>query len=357
MKNMLLSFCGAQDPTNKNGDDGPILSLLARRSDFHKLLLFHTPDYSAQAQSSRDAVTSRYPQIDVLPVELADLMDVTSHEQIFNSLRPKLADLCSIQPDVRYFISISSGTPAMHACWLLLAASGEIQATLLHKPDDRMIGPGQPVIREIDPYTRSFPLIRQPEIHFTESKQTVDDRTFWDKVRAAGIIGKSPGLMKSLDRVRRTATSPATILIRGESGTGKELIAKLIHSLSDRCNQKLVVKNCSAIPETLLESELFGFKKGAFSGADKDKNGLFQVADKGTLFLDDIGDMAPGLQSKILRVIQEKKSRKWETPGKRTSMSGLYLPPTKIWRKWFRMASSGRICTIASMSSPFICSP
>lgn len=310
MKNVLLSFCGAQDPTNKNGNDGPILSLLANRFDFHKLLLFHTPGYTTQAELSRKAVTSRYPKIDVLPVELTDLIDVTSHEQIFNSLRPKLADLCKIQPDIRYFISISSGTPAMHACWLLLAASGEIQATLLHKPDDRMIEQGQPVIREIDPYTRSFPLIRQPEIYFTENQRTIDDRSFWNKVMAAGIIGRSPGLIKSLDRVRRTAPSPFTILIRGESGTGKELIAKLIHSLSDRCDQKLVVKNCSAIPETLLESELFGFKKHAFSGADKDKNGLFQVADKGTLFLDEIGEMVPGLQPKILRVIQEKKVQK-----------------------------------------------
>jgi len=310
MKNILLSFCGAQDPLNKSGDDGPILSLLSRMPDFHSLILFHTKDHNTQAKSTQKTVASRYPQMDVKTKNLPDLVDVTNHEQIFNSLRPKLAELCPLQPDLQYYICISSGTPAMHACWLMLAASGEIHAVLLHKPDERMLLPGQSPIREINPYNRFFPLIRQPSVNVTENIRSIDEERFQRKVKAAGIIGRSPGLIKILDTVRRIANTTATILIRGESGTGKELIAQLVYSLSDRSDQKLVIKNCSAIPESLLESELFGTKKGAFTGADKDKIGLFQAADNGTLFLDEIGEMAPNLQAKILRVIQEKRVQK-----------------------------------------------
>ena len=97
--------------------------------------------------------------MDAKTINLPDLVDATNHEQIFNSLRPKLAELCPIQPDLQYYICISSGTPAMHACWLMLAASGEIHAVLLHKPDERMLLPRQAPIREINPYTRFFPLI------------------------------------------------------------------------------------------------------------------------------------------------------------------------------------------------------
>jgi transcriptional regulator with PAS, ATPase and Fis domain len=310
MKNILLSFCGAQDPLNKFGNDGPILSLITRKPDFHKLILFHTKDYITQATSTQEIIKTRYPQIDVRPKKLSGLEDATNHEQIFNSLRPNLAKLCPIQPDLQYYICVSSGTPAMHACWVMLAASGEIHAILLHKPDERMLRSGQSNIREINPYTRIFPLIRQSTVNVTENAMSIDDEMFQEKVKAAGIIGRSPGLIKILDMVRRIAKTPSTILIRGESGTGKELFAQLIHSLSERFDQKLITKNCSAIPESLLESELFGAKKGAFTGADKDKIGLFQAADKSTLFLDEIGEMAPNLQAKLLRVVQEKRVQK-----------------------------------------------
>jgi len=310
MKNVLLSFCGAQDPTNKNGDDGPILSLLDIRSDFQHLILFHTPDYITQARNTSDAIKARYPQTNAHPVELTDLTDVTSHEQIFNSLRPKLANLCLIDLNTKYFISLSSGTPAMHACWLLLAASGEIQATLLHKPDEKVIRPGQPAIREINPYTRTFPLIRQPEVFIDESKHPIDDKVFWDKVKHVGIVGKSSKLIKALDMVRRTAASSANIMIRGESGSGKESIAKLIHHLSNRCDHELISKNCAAFPESLLESELFGYEKGAFTGADKTKIGLFQAADEGKLLHQEIRHIKKKKKKKVLRAIQEKEIQK-----------------------------------------------
>ncbi|RYZ60335.1 MAG: AAA family ATPase [Proteobacteria bacterium] len=121
------------------------------------------------------------------------------------------------------------------------------------------------------------------------------------------IVGKSEAMEAVLQTVGKIARSDAPVLIRGESGTGKELIAKALHRMSGRASKRLISINCSAIPENLLESELFGYVKGAFTGADKTRKGYFEEANGGTLFLDEIGDMALTLQAKLLRVLQEKQ--------------------------------------------------
>jgi formate hydrogenlyase transcriptional activator len=121
------------------------------------------------------------------------------------------------------------------------------------------------------------------------------------------IIGKSPALEFVLAEVERVAPTDSTVLIEGETGTGKELIARAIHNISARCGRPFVKLNCSAIPFDLLESELFGHEKGAFTGAIAQKIGRFEMADSGTLFLDEIGDLPLGLQPKLLRVLQEQE--------------------------------------------------
>jgi formate hydrogenlyase transcriptional activator len=121
------------------------------------------------------------------------------------------------------------------------------------------------------------------------------------------IVGSSAVLMEVLDLVRTVAPADSTVLIQGETGTGKELIAHAIHNLSSRSGRAFVRVNCAAIPLDLLESELFGHEKGAFTGAIAQKIGRFEVADKGTLFLDEVGDIPPALQPKLLRVLQEQE--------------------------------------------------
>ncbi len=122
-----------------------------------------------------------------------------------------------------------------------------------------------------------------------------------------GFIGKSRKLRQVMDLIARVADTDVTVLIRGESGTGKELAAKALHSMSKRADRKMVTVNCPALPELILESELFGYVKGAFTGAVQDKKGLFLAANHSTILLDEIGDIPMSLQTKLLRVLQEKE--------------------------------------------------
>ena len=136
----------------------------------------------------------------------------------------------------------------------------------------------------------------------TELKEMLIERYKFDE-----IVSTSHAMEEVLNMAGRVAASSATVLLRGESGTGKELIAKAIHFHSPRANGPLIKVNCAALPETLLESELFGHEKGAFTGATTRRIGRFEAADRGTLFLDEIGELTPGMQVKLLRVLQERE--------------------------------------------------
>ena len=130
------------------------------------------------------------------------------------------------------------------------------------------------------------------------------------KLQVEGIIGQDPAIQEVIKIVRKVAPSNTTVLIQGESGTGKEVIARGIHRLSPRAARPFVAINCSAIPDNLIENELFGHERGAFTGATERKIGLIESADKSTLFLDEIGDLGTGVQAKILRVLQEREVRR-----------------------------------------------
>jgi len=136
----------------------------------------------------------------------------------------------------------------------------------------------------------------------SELKEQLRERYKFDE-----IVSTSHAMEEALNLAGRVAASNATVLLRGESGTGKELVARAIHYHSPRANEPLIKVNCAALPETLLESELFGHEKGAFTGATSKRIGRFEAADKGTIFLDEIGELTPGMQVKLLRVLQERE--------------------------------------------------
>ncbi|HMA68083.1 MAG TPA: sigma 54-interacting transcriptional regulator [Desulfosalsimonadaceae bacterium] len=187
--------------------------------------------------------------------------------------------------------TLTEGRPVVNASTQIINCSGEkipirISAALLKDRGGRVIGG-----------VETFQDITQIE----QLKRELDARyTFED------IIGRSPAMRNLFQVLPQIAESDSTVLIEGESGTGKELFARAIHNLSRRKKKRFVAINCAALPDTLLESELFGYEAGAFTDARKAKPGRFAVADGGTIFLDEIGDISPAMQSRLLRVLQEQ---------------------------------------------------
>ena len=135
-------------------------------------------------------------------------------------------------------------------------------------------------------------------------------RTISKEVRFGNVIGRSSAIQRVFDLIKKVIDTPVTVLLTGETGTGKSLIAHNIHAQGTRKEKPFIAQNCGALPEALLESELFGHKRGAFTGAVADKKGLFEVADGGTLFLDEVSEMSPAMQVKFLQVLQEGKFRR-----------------------------------------------
>jgi len=187
--------------------------------------------------------------------------------------------------------TMSDGTPVVNATAYIVNQAGSrvpirISTALLKNGDDVIIGG-----------VETFQDLSQLE----ELKKELHARySFQD------IIGRSPAMMQLFELLPRVAESNSTVLIEGASGTGKELFARAIHNLSPRKNKKFIAVNCAALPDTLLESELFGYKAGAFTDARRDKAGRFALADGGTIFLDEIGDISPAMQVRLLRVLQER---------------------------------------------------
>ena len=166
-------------------------------------------------------------------------------------------------------------------------------------------------VMELTRYAESSPISAPYRAEATQSTHSVNTIRIGEERRADGrfeqIVGNSSALEMALAEVERVAPTDSTVLILGETGTGKELIARAIHNASRRCGRPFVKLNCAAIPFDLLESELFGHEKGAFTGAISQKIGRFEMADTGTLFLDEIGDIPLALQPKLLRVLQEQE--------------------------------------------------
>jgi len=151
---------------------------------------------------------------------------------------------------------------------------------------------------------------KELERRYLQRENVLLKRALQTPHRFAGIVGSSSPMMAVFELVETIAPTGSTVLITGESGTGKELVARAIHAGSPRSDRPFVAVNCGALPDTLLDSELFGHMRGAFTGADANRKGLLEVADKGTIFLDEIGEMSPMVQVKLLRVLQERKFRR-----------------------------------------------
>ena len=237
-----------------------------------------------------------------------ELFEIGSMEEVYPALAKSVPDIL--------VIDLSWGNTATSLA--LLAKIRKNYPTVLILP--LIAATDRGLVRQVLALDVFFYILTPLEA--TEARETI--RRAWDHLRLQhtrsarpasrpieefhGIIGSSPAMRKLFDLIVRIADDDqSTVLIRGESGTGKEMVAKAIHAQSCRAHKNFVPVNCAAIPDDLLESELFGYTKGAFTGANTNKQGRIQYADGGTLFLDEIGDMKSSLQAKLLRVLQEKE--------------------------------------------------
>ncbi len=150
-------------------------------------------------------------------------------------------------------------------------------------------------------------LLLRIEAALRQQRLMIENAIFREDRRLPNLIGRAPAMLHAVEQMRKVAAGKTTVLLYGESGTGKELFARATHQLGPRRDSAFVAINCAAIPRDLLESELFGHERGAFTGAVEKRTGKFELADQGTLFLDEIGDMEPALQAKLLRVLEEGK--------------------------------------------------
>ena len=304
--NILLTFTGFNDPYFKGlvGQDdqaGPILSLLSARS-FDRVYLFSTPNVGPLTLATKRVITSLYPATDV---EILDIVldDPTDYLAILRGLRKHVGVIQEKFSNASLYVAVASGTPQMHACWVLLTGAGEIPARLLHVRPPKFVAKERPLVTEIDMTSPEFPIVRsQTALGLDVDTGMVD---FNATVSQLGIVGDHPGMRQALEVGGMLAPSNAPVLILGETGTGKELFARLVHRLSAREKDRFVAINCAALPEDLVESILFGHKKGAFTGATTDQIGKFDSAHKGTLFFDEIGELPVPAQAKLLRVLQD----------------------------------------------------
>ncbi len=179
-----------------------------------------------------------------------------------------------------------------------------------------------------------------------EARQAPSRRTVAPKA-LGDFVGRDEKILRIFETLSLAAATCAPILIQGETGTGKDLLARAAHGLSSRRDGPFVKINCAALPEPLLESELFGYKKGAFTDARTDKPGILQMAQGGTVFFDEIGELPLGLQSKLLQVIEERRFHPWGPPRRAPWTCAWWPPPTGTSRPWPTPGGSGATCTSA----------
>lgn len=301
-KSWLVSWIGETDhqcSEGKRGDDlGPIASALIPNGRFDKIRLLTNYDF-ARSQAYCDWLerTTGYADIELFQI---DLSSPIHYAEIYEEMCAELKRARLPRDDVDLTFHLSPGTPAMAAIWIILSKT-RFPANLIQTSKEKGL-------EKVDFF---FDLAND---FLPEFLQRGDERI--DRLSSAAlpgdlefgkIIHRSKVMQHQIQLARRIAVYDVPALILGETGTGKELFAEAIHASSRRANGPLVAVNCGAIPRELANSELFGHKKGAFTGADKEHKGYFQEADCGTLFLDEVGDLPLDSQVRLLRTLQKKE--------------------------------------------------
>ncbi|OYW55244.1 MAG: AAA family ATPase [Hyphomicrobium sp. 32-62-53] len=306
---VLVSWIGATDlraAERMSSEEGPIANALRERR-FDRVLLLG--DQNARALRAYESWLRAGPiarQRMSLDVERVTLRNPSNFEEIYSAVSSTLNRyLARMKERPELTFHLSPGTPAMAAMWVILGKT-RYQAELIQSSRHKGVETASlPFEINLAPEVLTD-LLRMPDrqLEALSSGDAVDARQFGD------MIYRGAAMRRLVDRAKRAAPRSVPVLIEGESGTGKELLAHAIHQSSPRNDQAFQVVNCGAIPSELVESELFGHVKGAFTGATKDHIGHFQAAHGGTLFLDEIGELPPSAQVKLLRALQEKEIKR-----------------------------------------------
>ncbi|MGV6996357.1 sigma-54 interaction domain-containing protein [Desulfovibrio sp. QI0430] len=290
--NTLICWIGNADlSAAEAGDDhnlGPIAQALKVDRYTHVLLLNNY--LNDRVTIYRQWLTSQFTTvIDIRPVELTS---PTNHKEIYESVRNILHEFTCRYPDSSLTFHISPGTPAMALVWLLLAPTYGARVI----ESSRVKG-----VQQVQfPFEIAAYFLPDRDLSRLTQANTPAHPAFKD------VLYSSPVMQQVVQHALNVAPRDVTILIEGESGTGKELFARAIHAGSLRAGKNFIAVNCGAIPAELIESQLFGYKKGAFTNALKDTPGYFQSAEGGTLFLDELGELPPAAQVKLLRALEER---------------------------------------------------
>ncbi len=287
-KEEVLAAIGGAEP--KSGEAGPIRTLVEAESFDEMLLMSNYP-----AEWNKEFVKWLGRDCSVARVSLSDPTDYSAIFQLVDGELKKLKD----RPDwanTELCIHLSPGSPAMTAVWVLLGKS-RYPATFYQTYKGRAWVTEVPFDLAVDFLPE---LLRDPDAHF----QHLASQSPSEVAGFEGIAGDSKAIRLAVGRAKRAAMRGVSILILGESGTGKEMFARAIHDASPRRDKPFYAINCAAISRDLLESELFGHKKGAFTGAVSERRGAFEEADGGTIFLDEVGECDLAMQAKLLRVLQ-----------------------------------------------------
>jgi len=303
MRRLLVSWVGQTDLNASRGDPkagvGPIgQALQARPFDEVRLLSNYpheeTSQYAAWAREHTEAeLTCKAVQLD----------DPTDFMGIYRAVDPVLRDLTSRPGDVHLTLHLSPGTPAMSAMWMLLGKA-RYGAELIQSSKEKGVRTAAVPFDIVAEFVELIPkLTAQPDAAL-EARSAGTQR---QAAQFGDIVYRGRTMAAVVQRAQRVAARSVAVLLEGETGTGKELMARAIHGASPRASRPFITVNCGAIPANLIEAELFGHAKGAFTGAEKARPGRFRAAEGGTLFLDEIGELPLDAQVKLLRALQERE--------------------------------------------------
>lgn len=325
-RKILVTFVGLKDPYP--GDEtapGPILSLLKIEPFDEVYLLCSNARFIERA---KDLETEAKAEQISARINIVDfpLQDVISYEEIWKKLDSVLNSIEQSMSSKKneWSFLLDSGTPQMKSCLFLAGKTGKYRTRLLQGIPPEF-GQGTYHVRDITNATPSLPVQRATPV----APLVPESQMLFQGESARGYVGdleaekntcrepglifeesivvRSPALQEAFQRARRVAKYNEPVLILGETGTGKTMLARTIHEQSPRCDAPFIELNCSAIPEGLAESTLFGHERGAFTGADRAKSGALRSADQGTLFLDEVGDLPLFVQAKLLKAIEEQR--------------------------------------------------